>query len=164
MIKAIAAMSKNRVIGVDGDLPWHIPEDMKHVSALTRGHFVLMGRRTYFSLPERFRPLPGRTSIVLTRDKSMCLPPEVFLSDNLSDALEIYFANSSGGQALWVFGGGQIYEATKDLWQEVHLTLVNRHVVGDTKFPSFEVNFDLVASEDHDGFSFQHFKRKGANP
>lgn len=161
MIKAIAAMSMNRVIGVDGDLPWHIPQDMKHVSSLTRGHFVLMGRRTYFSLPEQFRPLPGRTSIVLTRNKSLLLPPGVFLSASLSDALEIYSANSRSGQALWVFGGGEIYEATKNMWQEVHLTVVNRHVAGDTRFPTFEEDFDLVSSEEHDGFSFQHFRRKG---
>jgi dihydrofolate reductase len=164
-ICAIAAMAKNRVIGKDNKLPWSIPEDMKMFSQLTKGQTVLMGRKTYESLPENYKPLPGRLNIVITRNPEALLnevnekgikvfaSPEQCLENIKNENLKIQ------GEILWVVGGEQIYRSTLKYCDEIYLTLVDQTSEGDTWFPEFETNFTKVSEDKKDGFSFLKFKK-----
>lgn len=129
-MKAIAAMSLNRVIGADGKIPWHLSEDMKFFKRTTLGHIVLMGRKTYESMG---KPLPGRENWVVSRDAEF---PGVRMIRDLSEISE-----PTDGRELFVIGGTQIYEALLGRCSEVILTLVNRTVEGDAYFPKFEDRF-----------------------
>ena len=109
-IGMVWAQTKAGVIGKDGSMPWHLPEDMKHFSQLTTGHPVIMGRKTWLSFPEKYRPLPGRTNIVVTRNAEWASTPEaegaVVVSSLDAALLESQFA--PGGQKVWIIGGGEI--------------------------------------------------------
>lgn len=150
-IAAIAAMDEDRVIGKDNSLPWRIPGDMKRFAALTTGHSVLMGRKTYQSLPDKFRPLPGRTNIVITRDPAalrgekgieVALSPEGFIESVKNGDIILQ------SDKLWIIGGEQIYRATLPFWDEVCLTLVKGRHPGDAFFPEFESSFRVAEQED----------------
>jgi len=187
MISAIVAMSKNRVIGRDGGLPWHLPEDLKRVASLTTGHVVLMGRSTFESLPKKFRPLPRRVSLVVssTLDGVSSGPISVTGSNggsstechivrNVNEGLQWYEAHKSPDQILWIFGGASIYEQTLNLWDEVYLTLIDQDVDGDRRFPEFESSFNEIERQDFHGtvqdtgagttnevsYSFLRYKRR----
>ncbi len=162
-VAAIAAMDENRVIGNENKLLWHIPEDLRRFSTLTKGHAVLMGRNTWESLPEKFRPLPERLNIVCSRKlDGTTLPegvirytsPEQCIRDFISETLK------TPSKTLWVIGGEQIYRATQPYWTELYLTLVHSKHRGDTFFPEFEQNFSLVDNDDRTGFSFRKYTRK----
>lgn len=103
-INLIWAQNGEGVIGLDGDLPWHVPEDMAHFRNTTRGKTVIMGRATWQSLPEAFRPLPGRRNVVLTRDETFDAP-----GAHIVNSVDAALAEVAGDEA-WVIGGGQIYE------------------------------------------------------
>ena len=124
MIEIVVAHSRNRVIGRDGGLPWHLPTDLRRFKELTSGGTVVMGRRTYESLPERFRPLPGRRNVVVSRNG--CDAPEVFGS--LDAALE------AAGDCF-VIGGGEVYAAALARTDRIHATEVDADVEGDAWFP-----------------------------
>lgn len=123
MIALVVAYSRNRVIGRDGGLPWHLPSDLRHFKELTSGGTVVMGRRTWDSLPERFRPLPGRRNVVVSRNG--CDAPEVCRS--VEEAL-------AGGDRF-VIGGGEVYAHALPHAQRVHATEVDAEVEGDAFFP-----------------------------
>src|SRR3989344_7248852 len=89
-ITLIAAISKNNVIGTEGRLPWHIPEDLKRFKTLTVGKVVLMGRKTWESIPEKFRPLPGRTNVVVTRQADFPLPEKTIRASSVEEALNLF--------------------------------------------------------------------------
>jgi dihydrofolate reductase len=125
LIAIVAALSRNRVIGRDGDLPWHLPGDLKHFKELTSGGTVVMGRKTYESLPERFRPLPNRRNVVLTRNGFDA--PGADVRHSLDEALE---------QDCFVIGGGSLYAQALPLADRLHLTEVEADVPGDTFFPA----------------------------
>ncbi len=129
-MKAIAAMSRNRVIGADGRIPWHLSEDMKFFKRTTLGHVILMGRKTYDSLG---KPLPGRENWVLTRGGDI---PGVRVIRDLADISE-----PGDGRELFVIGGAQLYAALLPRCSELLLTLVNREVEGDVFLPRFEDDF-----------------------
>ncbi len=159
---AIVAMDEGRVIGRENRLPWHLPEDLQRFSELTRGETVLMGRRTYESLPERFRPLPQRKNIVVTRSSTpvypqgveVCADPLALIEDAKAGRYEVQ------GTHLWIIGGAAIYEVTKPLWDEVYLTLVRGHHQGDAFLPPFEENFEVISREERADFSYLHYRRK----
>lgn len=162
-VAAIVAMDEGRVIGGGNKLLWHIPEDLKNFSDLTKGHAVLMGRNTWDSLPKKYQPLPNRLNIVCSRKHGgLDLPegviaygsPEQCIRDFLSDTL------TTPTKTLWVIGGEQIYKATQPYWTELYLTLVHSKHMGDAFFPEFEQNFALVESNDRTGFSFRKYIRK----
>lgn len=132
-MKAIAAMSLNRVIGAEGKIPWHLSEDMKFFKRTTLGHIVLMGRKTYESMG---RPLPGRENWVVSREAEFS---GVRMIRDLSEVSE-----PADGRELFVIGGTQIYEAMLPQCSEVILTHVNRTVEGDAYFPAFENQFARV--------------------
>jgi dihydrofolate reductase len=117
-LAAIWAQSADGVIGVDGTLPWSIPEDMAHFRELTAGQVVLMGRATWESLPERFRPLPGRENVVLSR-RGAAAPGATVVPD-VAAALEVV-----AGRTAWVVGGAQLYAALVDVVARIEVTDVD---------------------------------------
>jgi dihydrofolate reductase len=148
----IAAIGKNRVIGKDGKLPWHISADLKRFKKLTTGHTVLMGRRTFESLG---RPLPNRRNVVLS--SRLISGAETYVS--IPDALKALAPE----ETVYIIGGARLYAQFLDKADELNLTLVDREVDGDAFFPEYEhllgTRFRLVRREDHDGFSFIDFVR-----
>ena len=127
-ICAIVAMDEGRVIGHQGDIPWNIPGEQKRFAELTRGHAVLMGRKTFDSLPSRYKPLPGRTNIVLTRTPDRLAKfSDVLCWKDVKDCLKACRAGEVAmtGDKLWVIGGEQIYRETQEFWDRVYLTVVS---------------------------------------
>jgi dihydrofolate reductase len=131
MVSLVVAYARNGVIGRDGDLPWHLPSDMRHFRELTAGGTVVMGRKTYMSIPDRFRPLPGRRNLVLSRTPGLALDgAEVF--DGLAPAL------AACGNECFVIGGGATYAEALPLAGRVVATEVDAEVKGDTVFPALD--------------------------
>jgi dihydrofolate reductase len=128
----IAAVAHNGVIGRDNRLPWHLPEDMAHFKALTTGHAVIMGRKTWDSLPPRFRPLPQRTNIVVSRDPAFRAEGATVVH-----ALPAAVA-AAGNREAFVIGGAEIYGLALPLADRLELTEVEADVVGDAFFPDFD--------------------------
>lgn len=128
MIGMVWARSTTGVIGADGGMPWHVPEDLAHFKQVTGDATVLMGRRTWESLPERFRPLPGRRNVVLTRDTTWTADGAEVVHD-LQAALDT-------DETVWVIGGGQVYDAALDAADHVSETLIDVDVLGDTVAPA----------------------------
>lgn len=159
---AIVAMSDDRIIGREGGLPWHLPADLKRFKDLTTGCAVIMGRKTYESLPPKFRPLPGRRNIVITRDPHYSdNHPGVECYKTPEDGIKACRVNNRGFKGpIWIIGGAQIYKATLGLWDEVYLTVVHQRVSGDAALAPFEEGFELVDNVAFEGFSFQHYVRK----
>jgi len=135
MIVIVAAVARNGVIGKDNALPWHLPEDMAHFRAITTGQSVIMGRKTWESLPARFRPLPGRTNIVLTRDTSY-IAPGAAVVHSFEDAKKV----DGGGTALHVIGGAALYTEAILHAQRMELTEIDADFEGDAHFPAFDRN------------------------
>jgi len=131
VIALVVAHTANRVIGRDGGLPWRLPSDMRHFRELTSGHTVLMGRRTFESLPDVFRPLPDRRNLVLSSDSGYEAPgAETFTA--LSAALEVC------GEDCYVIGGGVTYRETLPLAQRIYATEIETELEGDVFFPELE--------------------------
>lgn len=169
-IFAIAALDESRVIGNEGKLPWHIPEDLKRFSGLTKGHTVLMGRKTYVSIPEKVRPLPGRLNLVCTKSSEIltAIVPEKNAEVRVVADLEYFFRNTFPtlnsstlrGEILWVLGGSEIYEKSLPFLDGLEITRVKGQHEGDVYFPEFESLFELKTKEEHPTFSFERWERK----
>lgn len=144
MLTILAACSKNRVIGIGNELPWRLPEDLKRFKSLTIGKNVLMGRKTYESIG---KPLPNRTNIVLTRDKSF-KPDGVLIYDNIENA-------ASAFQDIVVIGGGEIYKQLIDISDKIELTLIDKHFEGDAFFPEIDNKWK---EEKRESFENEKFK------
>ena len=129
MLRAIWAEARGGVIGSGCTMPWHVPEDMAYFSETTRGSAVIMGRRTWESFPERYRPLPGRRNIVITRDGSYEASGGETCG-SLAEAVE-----RAHGDA-WIIGGGEIYRQSMGLVTELYVTEIDLDVAGDTRAPS----------------------------
>ena len=130
MLALIVAASENRVIGRQGDLPWRLPADLRRFRKLTMGHAVIMGRRTYGSLPG---PLPGRRLIVLTSHPET-LAAEVETATSLEEALELCHQDDSP----FVIGGASVYAAALPRVDRIYLTVVHAEVEGDTYLPEID--------------------------
>ncbi|GIG61715.1 dihydrofolate reductase [Longispora fulva] len=136
----IWAQAANGVIGLDGALPWHLPEDMAHFRTLTAGATMIMGRKTWDSLPARFRPLPGRRNLVLTRQTGWRAEgAEVFAS--LAEALA-----AAAGADVWVMGGAAVYAEALPLADRVVVTELAEAFDGDVSAP--EVHRPVLAATD----------------
>lgn len=135
-ISIIAAIAKNNAIGKDNNLLWHLPADMKFFKEKTTGHCVLTGRKNYESIPEKFRPLPNRTNIVVTHDATYSAPG-AHVVGSIQEGIEL--ALSKGETELFIIGGGQIYmEAMiKNLATTLYITHVDEVFEADTWFPAF---------------------------
>ncbi len=131
-------MSRNRVIGADNRLLWHIPEDFKHFKTTTMGKPVIMGRKTYESIG---RPLPGRANIVISRNPD-AVEGDVFAVATLDDAVERAkkIAAADGVDEIFIIGGGQIYQEAMPLLDRIYLTVIDRDYEGDTLFPPIDAD------------------------
>jgi len=162
ILSLIGAMARNRVVGVDNRLPWRLPEDLKRFKALTSGHPVIMGRKTYESIG---RLLPERLNIILTRQKNYNIEGASVVS-SLDEALALA-KKSPGAEEVYVIGGAEIWQIALPLAQRIDLTLIDRHVEGDAYFPKFsESEFDLVLKEERsepERFWFMRYERKHAS-
>jgi dihydrofolate reductase len=141
----IWAQAHDRVIGAGGHLPWHLPEDLALFRRLTTGSTVVMGRRTWESLPERFRPLPGRTNVVLTSDPTWSADG-AHRCGSVADVLDAH-------EFLWVIGGGAVYAAFLPYADRLVITDVDVHVDGDTWAPALGGEWQRVARTPEEGWS-----------
>lgn len=149
--KAIAAMSDNRVIGNQGTIPWHLPQDFKWFKKTTMGAILVMGRKTYESIG---RPLPGRETFVLSRT-----PREICGAHSFTDLEMLNHLETD--KTIWIAGGGEIYAQMLPHCCELYLTRVHRTVEGDARFPEFEHAFELVEEiEKNVDFTIERWVRK----
>lgn len=148
------AQTPDGVIGKDGDMPWNLPEDLKHFTRLTMGHPVIMGRKTWLSFPDKYRPLPGRTNIVVTRQKNWAGTPEAegaVVVPSLDDALlESQFVD--GGGTVWILGGGEIFRQSTGLANVAVVTTIDVKADGDTFAPELDTSWEASASVPPDGW------------
>ncbi|MGA9747142.1 MAG: dihydrofolate reductase [Nocardioides sp.] len=153
----VAAYADNRVIGRDGDIPWHLPEDLKHFRETTRGHSVVMGRVTYEGIG---RPLPFRTNIVITRQPGWTADG-VLVADSLEAALDLgRDVHAQSGADIMIGGGTQIYERAMPFATHQVLTEVHQSPEGDTHYPEFDPSqWVETRREDRDGFSWVWWER-----
>ncbi len=129
-LSIIAAMAKNRAIGINNTLPWRCPEDLKHFKALTMGHHMIMGRKTFDSIG---KPLPGRTTVIVTRNQSLRAEGCV-----VAHSLEEAIAACSTDEEAFVVGGAELYAQALPLANTLYLTEIRQDVPGDAFFPDFD--------------------------
>ncbi|MBW2272349.1 MAG: dihydrofolate reductase [Deltaproteobacteria bacterium] len=161
-LSILAAVSENGVIGRKGELPWHLPAELRHVKRLTTGHTLIMGRKTYESIG---RPLPERTSIVITHAPDYAAAAGVIVVPDFEAALAA--AQKRGESEAFVFGGEAVYALALPRADRLYLTRVHTHVAGDAFFPALEkAHWKLVDEERHaaderhaHAFTFQTFDR-----
>lgn len=153
----IAALDRKRVIGRGGKLPWHLSEDLKRFKRLTKGHVVLMGRKTYESLE---KPLPERRNVVLSSRPIAGV--ESYRS--LPEALRVL----EDADTVFIIGGGEVFRQALPIADGLHLTIVDGEHEGDTFFPEYEhligTTFGITAKEHHEGYSFIDYTRLGRTP
>lgn len=137
------------VIGADGGMPWHVPEDMAHFKAITMGAPVVMGRKTWESFPARFRPLPGRRNIVITRNDGWSADGAERAS-SLGAALQL--AQDDGPQRVWVIGGGGLFREAIALADRLEVTELDLRVDGDTFAPHRD-GWEVVTAEPAEGWA-----------
>lgn len=154
-MKAIAAMALNRVIGSNGRIPWHLPEDFRWFKEQTQGHVVLMGRKTYESLG---RPLPNRVNVVVTRAGE--IPGVVTIHD-----LAGFDPQPFAPREVWVIGGADIYRQMLPRCTDLYLSVVSRPVDGDALFPEFESAFEFIGVPLHTpDFEVRHYRNLHCPP
>jgi dihydrofolate reductase len=145
-IAIIAALgTKNRAIGKNNGLLWHIPDDLKRFKDLTNGHPVIMGRKTWESLPEKFRPLPNRTNLVVTRQANFEAVGATIMH-SLEDACAAAGA-AEGSDEIFIIGGGELYREALPITNRLYLTLVNQDRDGDIYFPEYVKEFQKKVEE-----------------
>lgn len=153
MISHIVACSENRVIGVDGELPWHIPEDLKRFKRITSNCIVIMGRKTHESIG---KPLPNRVNIVVTRQPDYysegCLT-----ASSIEDALK---ATELNDEEVFIIGGGEIYKQSMDLVDTIYMTQVHTDILGNAFYPKVPDDFEEVHREDRVGLSYVTYRRR----
>jgi dihydrofolate reductase len=142
-IALVVAVSRNGVIGREGSLPWHVSSDLQRFKAITMGKSVIMGRKTWESLPRK--PLPGRPNIVITRQRDYRAPGATVVADA---ATALAAARTHDAKEIAVIGGGEIFEMFLDLADRIYLTEVDLVVQGDTRFPAIDAgDWRQTASE-----------------
>ena len=134
VVSLIVAVAENGVIGKDNDLMWHLPKDMRFFKETTLRHHVIMGRKNFESIPHKYRPLPNRTNIVITRQLAYKAEGSIVVN-SVESALEI--AKNNGDNEPFIIGGGQIYKLALEanLVDKIYLTKINHAFDGDTFFP-----------------------------
>ena len=155
----IVAVSENNLIGIGGKIPWKIKEDMERFKQLTLNHTVIMGRKTYESLPQKFRPLPGRKNIVLSN--TLKQENGIYIARNIEEALEL-----TDNQDTYVVGGEKIYKLFLPLVDRIELTRIHQYLKGDAFFPKQNrENWKILLgkknlSEDGIPYSFSIYLRR----
>jgi dihydrofolate reductase len=163
ILSHITAMSQNRVIGTQNTLPWHIPEDMKFFRTKTKGHIMIMGRKTYDSIGGQ--PLPQRMHIVITRQPLQSTNPLVKYVKTLQEALDVAKPlTAQWGEEVFIAGGGEIYAQSMDIADKIYLTVIYQNFAGDTHYPEVPMDkFELAEKSDRTEpvpFSFLTYVRK----
>lgn len=160
-VSLIVAMAKNRVIGINNTLPWRLPADLKHFKALTMGHHIVMGRKTYESIG---KPLPGRTSVVVTRNPKYTVPGVIVVN-----SLQAAISASGDDAEIFVIGGAELYLQAIALADRIYMTEIDSDISGDAYFPEFKLDEWLEMSRDKHSqlepqplrFDFVVYHRKG---
>lgn len=147
-INLIWAEAHNRVIGLNGKMPWHLPEDLAHFKRQTLGAPVIMGRKTWDSLPERFKPLPGRENIVISRQDDF-LAGQVGISLQVVSSLEAALGLTSHHPDIWIIGGAQIYAQALPLASKVVVTEIDAEFAGDAFAPVLGAEWTETVRESH---------------
>ncbi len=137
MISIIVAVSENNVIGKDNKLIWRLPVDMKFFKDTTQGHCVIMGRKNYESIPEKFRPFSNRTNIVVTHQQNYSAPGTIVVS---SIEAAIKTAQQTNDPEIFIIGGADIYKQTIKLTDKIYLTHIYHSFEGDAFFPELNMN------------------------
>ncbi len=157
----IAAVARNGAIGLAGTMPWQLKADLAHFRRTTMGCPVVMGRKTWDSLPEAFRPLPGRRNVVVTRNAA-------WRADGAEAApsLDVALATLADAERVFLIGGGELYAQALPRADELVLTEIDADFDADTRFPSWDrAAFEEVARERHEGdaawpYAFVHYRRR----
>lgn len=160
----IAAVARNGVIGRDNQLPWRLPDELKHFKALTLGHPIVMGRKTWESLG---RPLPGRDNVVITRQRDYAADGAIVV-DSLTEARQRY----AEAELVFVIGGGELYAQALPYADVLYLTEVMVEVAGDTRFPALPADTWHEVSRSHHpcderhahAFDFVEYRREAVRP
>ncbi len=155
LISLIAAMAENRVIGRNNKMPWYLPSDRKRFHAITRGHPVIMGRKTFESIG---RPLSNRTNIVLSRQKAYAVPGCIVVHD-----IDSAFAACAGADEVFVCGGEEIFQETINRADRIYLTIIHCNVEGDAYFPDIPENYAEVERREREDvmpYAFVRYERK----
>jgi dihydrofolate reductase len=158
----VTAMSENRVIGAANTLPWSLPEDMKFFRDTTKGHAMIMGRKTFESFGAK--PLPQRYHIVITRQDLRSEHPLVKYVKTLDEAVETARSlTAQWGEEVFIVGGGEIYSQSMNIVDKIYLTVIHRQFEGDTHYPEIPAGFVLTSKSDRSEpvpFSFLTYERK----
>ncbi|MGZ3864561.1 MAG: dihydrofolate reductase [Bacteroidia bacterium] len=165
-LSIIVAVSENKVIGRDNTLIWHMPADMKFFKEKTTGHAIITGRKNYESIPEKFRPLPNRTNIVITRQHNYHAPGAVVVP-SIEKALE-HASEKHKSDEVFIIGGGEIFKQTLGICNRVYLTRIHHNFEGDVFFDNLNENeWKLISTEDHKAdeknaydFTFETWEKK----
>jgi dihydrofolate reductase len=170
MISLIAAMAKNRAIGKDNKIPWHLPEDLKHFKALTLGKVILMGRKTYESIG---KPLPKRINIVISSnmeipvsslDKKDETMPALLVYRDIESAItasQSFINHFELPNEIMIVGGTQIYSQCIDICDRMYLTVLDSEYEGDAFFPEFDTkNWTTSEEEKHENYRYVTYDRK----
>ncbi len=158
-INMIYARAANGVIGHNNAMPWHLPEDLAHFKQLTLGHPVIMGRKTWDSLPAKFRPLPGRTNVVITRQSDWA-GDGAHAATSLTAALEM----CGKAEQVWIIGGAQIYALAEPMAQRIEVTEIDKPFDGDAYAPTLGSDWRETQRTSHTSakglpFSFVSYAR-----
>ena len=177
IVSLIAAVAGNNVIGKNNDLPWHLPADMKYFRDVTMGHCVIMGRKNYDSIPLKYRPLEGRTNIVVTRQKNFTAEGCIVVNSVEEALKKAHFYSPEGentggassdfppsgglrGAETFIIGGADIYRQTIDAADKLYITHINHTFDGDAFFPKINagkwklINKKNIAADEKNKFSF----------
>lgn len=166
-ISIVVAMADNSAIGANGKLLWRLPKDMQYFKEVTWGHHVLMGRKTWDSIPPKFSPLPGRVNIIVTRQKGYVSEGAIVV-ESVEDGIEI--ARRAGEQELMIIGGGEIYKQALPLTNKIYLTKVHHTFTdADTFFPELDMEqwstlngeWNMADEKNEFDFEFIVLERKG---
>ena len=141
MISIIVAMGRNRAIGRDNSLVWHLPADLKHFKETTMGKPLIMGRKTFESVG---KPLPGRTNVVVTRSKEFSAPGCI-----IADSLEQALSKVDGEPEIFIAGGGEIYRQAIPLTDKMYITIIDHDFDADTHFPKFSEKEWKIVEENY---------------
>jgi dihydrofolate reductase len=155
-LSLIVALANNRAIGINNTLPWHLPEDLKRFKALTTGHHIIMGRKTYESLG---RLLPNRVTVIVTRNKNYFVEGAL-VAHSLQDAIKL----CKNDDEVFIIGGAELYKEGLKIAQQLYITEVDLDVQGDAFFPEFDMkDWQETARENHvsaQGFAFSYLVLK----
>ncbi|OFZ52902.1 MAG: hypothetical protein A2428_05085 [Bdellovibrionales bacterium RIFOXYC1_FULL_54_43] len=142
-VSLIAAVAKNQVIGKEGTLPWHLPDDLKRFKRITMGHPIIMGRKTFESLG---RALPGRLNIIISRTPEFHAPEGTVVARSLDEALKA----AADAEEVFVIGGAQIYDLALSRADRLYLTMIDQEIAGDAFFPEWSFSeFREIFREEH---------------